>query len=265
MKRHFDPPAYEQLTNGEASIQAALLAKDREFANWVRSNIVEHRVPGYSIVQLSLKRPGLPPGDVTHEQMDAVADLADRYSGGRIVVTHRQNLVLPDVKSRELHELHRELRELGLAAPNLDKITDVISCPGLDYCNLANARSINVAEAVSARFRDIERVYDLGDVTLNISGCINACGHHHVGNIGVLGIDKQGVEHYQLMLGGSHRDDASLGKVLGRALTEEEIAPAVERVLETYVALRESADEHFLAVYRRVGPQPFKEAVYENH
>ncbi len=265
MKRHFAPPAYETLTNGQASIQAALLAKDRDFANWVRSNVVEHRVPGYGIVQLSLKRRGLPPGDVTHAQMDAAADLADRYGMGRIVVTHRQNLVLPDVKSRDLFALYRELRELGLAAPNLDKLTDIVACPGLDYCSLANARSLNVAEAVAARFDDLERVYDLGDVTLNISGCVNACGHHHVGHIGILGIDKQGVEHYQLMLGGNHVDDAALGDVLGRALTEEEIAPAVERVLETYLALRESGDERFLDVYRRVGAEPFEEAVYADH
>ena len=265
MKAHFAPPEYETLTNGQASVQAALLAKDRAFANWVRANIVEHRVPGYSIVQLSLKRAGLPPGDVTAEVMDAIADLADRYSMGRLVVTHRQNLVLPDVKSRDLHALHREIAELGLAEPNVDKVTDIIACPGLDYCNLANARSIPIAEKIAARFTEIDRVYDLGDVHVNISGCINACGHHHVGHIGVLGIDKQGVEHYQLMLGGSNADDASLGRVLGKALTEDEIAPAVERVLETYVSLRESSDERFLDVYRRVGDQPFKEAVYANH
>ena len=265
MKAYFAPPAYERLTNGQASVQAALLAKDRAFANWVRANIVEHRVSGYSIVQLSLKRAGLPPGDVTADVMDAIADLADRYSMGRLVVTHRQNLVLPDVKSRDLHALYREIVELGLGEPNVDKVTDIIACPGLDYCNLANARSIPIAEMIAARFTEIDRVYDLGDVHVNISGCINACGHHHVGHIGVLGIDKQGVEHYQLMLGGSNADDASLGKVLGKALTADEIAPAVERVLTAYLSLRASSNERFLDVYRRVGDQPFKEAVYANH
>jgi sulfite reductase (NADPH) hemoprotein beta-component len=265
MKRYFAPPRYEALTNGQASVQAALLAKDRAFASWVRANIVEHRMPGYSIVQLSLKRAGLPPGDVTAEQMDRIADLAERYSLGRLFVTHRQNLVLPDVKSRELHALYADVSALGLGEPNIDKVTDIISCPGLDYCNLANARSINVAEAITARFEDIERVYGIGDIHVNISGCINACGHHHVGHIGILGIDKLGVEHYQIMLGGSNGDDASLGKVLGKALTEQEIAPAVERVLEAYVGLRRAPDERFLDVYRRVGDQPFKEAVYANH
>jgi sulfite reductase (NADPH) hemoprotein beta-component len=202
---------------------------------------------------------------VTHEQMDAIADIADEFSFGRLVVTHRQNLVFSDVETRRLPELHRRLAALDLATPNFDKVTDIIACPGLDYCNLANARSINIAEALTERFSDVDAVYDIGNVTLNISGCINACGHHHVGNIGILGIDKQGVEHYQLMLGGNHTEDASLGKILGRALREDEIVDAVEIVLSTYVALRERDDETFIETYRRVGPTPFKEAVYGDH
>jgi len=264
-RAHFDEPPYAKLTNGDTTVGAALLSKDRSFAQWVDANVTEHRVAGYSAVALSLKSPNLPPGDVTHQQMDAVADLADEFSFGRLVVTHRQNLVFTDVETRRLPELHRKLVELDLATPNFDKVTDIIACPGLDYCALANARSLNIAEEITQRFSDVERVYDIGNVTLNISGCINACGHHHVGNIGILGIDKQGVEHYQLMLGGNHTEDASLGKILGRALLAEEIVDAVETTLTTYVALRESADETFIETYRRVGPTPFKEAVYGDH
>ncbi len=264
-RAHFDAPPYAKLETGSTLVDAALLSKDRSFAQWASANVTEHRVPGYSIVALSLKTPNLPPGDVTHQQMDAIADLADEFSFGRLVVTHRQNLVFSDVETGRLPELHRRLAELDLAAPNFDKVTDIIACPGLDYCALANARSINIAEAIIARFSDVDEVYDIGDVTLNISGCINACGHHHVGNIGILGIDKQGIEHYQLMLGGNHTEEAALGKILGRALTEDEIVDAVEIVLRTYVSLRTSDDETFIETHRRVGSTPFKEAVYGDH
>jgi sulfite reductase (NADPH) hemoprotein beta-component len=196
--------------------------------------------------------------------MDAITALADAYSFGRLVVTHRQNMVFSDVETRKLPELHAALAAVGLATPNFDKLTDVIACPGLDYCNLANARSINIAEAIVERFADVDSFFDLGDITVNISGCINACGHHHVGNIGILGIDKQGVEHYQLMLGGNHTQDASLGKILGRALREDEVVDALERVLETYVAVRDEG-EPFIQTYRRVGATPFEEAVYGDH
>jgi sulfite reductase (NADPH) hemoprotein beta-component len=222
-------------------------------------------VPGYAIVQLSTKSRDLPPGDVMSDQMDAVADLADRFGFGEIVVTHRQNLILPDVRITDLPAVHARLRELGLATPNLDRVSDIIACPGLDYCDLANARSIPIAQAVQDRFDDVDRVHDLGPVTLNISGCINACGHHHVGNIGILGIDKQGEEFYQVTLGGSAREDAALGKVLGRALSGDEVAGAIERVLTRYVALRDHDDETFLETLRRVGPSPFKEAMYAAH
>jgi sulfite reductase (NADPH) hemoprotein beta-component len=261
----FTPPPYLELTNGSSKLDGALLAKDRAFARFAEANVIPHRVPGYSIVALSLKSERLPPGDVTSDQMDAIADLADEYSFGRIVATHRQNLVFTDVETRRLPELHRKLAALDLATPNHERVSDVVACPGLDYCALANARSINVAEDLARRFRDKDRVFDLGKVTVNISGCINACGHHHVGNIGVLGIDKQGVEHYQLMLGGSSDTNASLGEILGRALTEEEIGPAIEAVLGRYLELRESERERFIDTYRRVGALPFKEAVYADH
>jgi sulfite reductase (NADPH) hemoprotein beta-component len=262
MKAFFAPPQYEKLTNGDTRVSAALLAKDRSFLRWVERNVFEHKVPGYAIVALSLKSDKRPPGDTTDDQMDRIADLADRYSLGLLRVTHRQNLVFSDVKLKDLPALFAELEALDLATPNVETITDIVACPGLDYCSLANARSISVASAVQKRFAELDRVYDIGRVTLNISGCINACGHHHVGHIGVLGIDKQGAEFYQLMLGGNHEDDASLGKVLGPALTHDEIAPAVERVLAKYVELRTSKDETFLATYRRVGAEPFKTAAY---
>jgi sulfite reductase (NADPH) hemoprotein beta-component len=195
--------------------------------------------------------------------MDAVADLADRFSLGRLVVTHRQNLVLTDVKVRDLHDLWGELQRLDLATPNVGRVTDVIACPGLDYCNLANARSLSIAADLSRRFADADAQADVGELTLNISGCINACGHHHVGHVGILGIDKQGVEHYQLMLGGSSATDASLGEVLGPALQHDEVGPAVERLLARYRALR-AEGERFLDCYRRVGAAPFREAIYES-
>lgn len=261
-QRFFRPPPYEVLPETDPAFEAAMLAKDRAFARWVDHNVVEHRVPGYAIVNLSLKASGISPGDVTSEQLDTVADLADRFGFGRVVVTHRQNLVLTDVRKRDLPALWRELVAVGFATPNVGKLSDIVSCPGLDYCTLANARSIPVALELAQRFDDLGKLYDLGDLHLNISGCINACGHHHVGHIGILGIDKQGEEHYQLMLGGSSGDEPSLGKVLGRALTREEIGPAVERVARAYLEVRESIEESFLETVRRVGLGPFKEAVY---
>ncbi|MGF1469324.1 MAG: nitrite/sulfite reductase [Sandaracinaceae bacterium] len=259
---HFAPPPYESYDGDHPRASGAFLRKDRSFARWVEHNVAPHRQPGYAIVNLSLKSSARPPGDVTADQLDALADLAQRYSFGRAVATHRQNMVLTDVATGDLPELHRELVRHGFATPTIGKVSDVVCCPGLDYCNLANARSINVAQDVQARFEDLARVYDLGDLHLNISGCINACGHHHVGHIGILGIDKQGVEHYQLMVGGSSADDASLGRILGKALTEDEIGPAVEKLVRHYLEVREGKNESFLAAYRRLGPKPFKEAVY---
>ncbi|MBX3273250.1 MAG: nitrite/sulfite reductase [Sandaracinaceae bacterium] len=262
-RRFFRPPMYEVLRDDDPTLAAALLGKDRGLASWFAHNVAPHRQPGYAIVNLSCKSPDLPPGDVTADQMDAVADLADRFSFGALVVTHRQNLVFTDVKKRDLPALYAELTRLGFATPNVGKLTDIVCCPGLDYCSLANARSISVAKQVAERFEELSKLYAVGELHLNISGCINACGHHHVGHIGVLGIDKQGHEFYQLMLGGSSGTDASLGKVLGHALVHDEVAPAVERVVLAYLAHRAGPEETFLEAYRRLGPAPFKEAVYD--
>jgi len=263
VRAFFLPLPYDATATGD--LAALGLHKDRTLARWVKNNVLPHRRPGYAIVQLSLKAPELPPGDVTHAQMDAIADLSDRYAMGMVVVTHRQNLVLRDVKIADLAELHTELTALGLATPNVGRASDVIACPGLDYCDLANARSIPLAMAVQERLRPIEEEHELGDLFINISGCINACGHHHVGNIGILGIDKQGEEFYQVMLGGSHTEDAALGKVLGKALTGTEVVDGVERLVTRYLELRHDEEETFLAAFRRVGNDPFKEALYGAH
>ncbi len=260
VRAHFAPPPYAALDDDPAALEAPTLM-DPEFKRWVEGNVFPHRQPGYRIVVLSLKNGELPPGDATHTQMDAVADIAEDFSFGRVVVTHRQNLVLPDVEQRRLHGLWRKLRALGFATPNVEKVTDVICCPGLDYCSLANARSIPVAQDISRRMADLEALFDLGDIHLNISGCINACGHHHVGHIGILGINKSGEEYYQLMIGGSNADDASLGQVVGRSFAREDIVDAVETVLRTYVERRTDA-ERFLDTARRIGLDPFKEALY---
>jgi sulfite reductase (NADPH) hemoprotein beta-component len=258
----FAPPPYETLPAADKQLDAWMLGRDREFGNWIKNNIVRHKVPGYSAVVISVKVPGIPPGDVTHEQLDAVAGLADRYSFGEVVVTHTQNLVLPNVKTSDLPQLHADLVALNLGKSNINKLTDVITCPGLDYCDLANARSIPVSLEIQERFDRADYLNDLGEVSIKISGCINACGHHHVGNIGILGIDKRGVEFYQLMLGGSPGNDASIGKILGPALPQEQVVDAVEKILARYIEIRESADEKFLETVRRVGFEPFKQAAY---
>ncbi len=263
VRAFFAPLPYDPSATGD--LASFSLHKDRALARWVKNNVLPHRRPGYAIVQLSLKSPELPPGDVTHAQMDAIADLSDRYAMGLVVVTHRQNLVLRDVKIEDLSALHLELATLGLATPNVGRASDVIACPGLDYCDLANARSIPLAMAVQERMRPIEEEHELGDLFVNVSGCINACGHHHVGNIGILGIDKQGEEFYQVMLGGSHTEDAALGKVLGKALTAPEVVDGVERLVKRYLEVRLDEEESFLATLRRVGNDPFKEALYGAH
>jgi len=259
---HFEPPPYRTLPDRDTFVAALRLGKDRTLGRWVASNVIAHKVPGYSIVMISLKPKGRPPGDATSEQMELIADLADQFGFGQIVVTHEQNLVLPDVESDRLPELHARLTAQELAEPNIGKVTDIIACPGLDYCSLANARSIPIAVRIGQQIDDLDYIHDLGDLTLNISGCINACGQHHVGNIGILGIDKQGEEFYQLMLGGSASDDASLGKILGPAFSSEQIVDAVATVLSTYVDNRESPDEPFLDYVRRAGFGPFKERIY---
>ena len=257
----FAPPPYEQLP-AEDRLGGLVLGRDRALSAWLRSNIVAHRVPGYSAVVISVKKAGIPPGDVTDAQLDAIADIAERFSFGHVVVTHTQNLVLPDVKTADLPRLHAELSALDLGDASAGKITDVITCPGLDYCDLANARSIPLSLDIAERFDRLDYLEDVGDVSIKISGCINACGHHHVGNIGILGIDKRGEEFYQLMLGGSPGNDAAVGKILGRALAQDEIVDAVEKVLDRYLVVRESPDERFLDTLRRVGLDPFKVAVY---
>ena len=257
---YFRPPEYEDLEDIPDETNA-LRAREPEFDRWMTANVVEHKVPGYSIVNLSLKAPGLAPGDMTADTMDAVAELADRYSADEIRVNHRQNLSFVDVKQSDLHTLWQELGALDLATPNVSRLTDIICCPGLDYCALANSRSIPVAQDLSRHFIDVDRMAMIGDFTINISGCMNACGHHHVGNIGILGVDKRGKEFFQLTLGGSSDENASLGDRLGRALPQQEVPAAVEAIVEAYLAMRKDG-ERFLDTYRRVGIGPFKEAVY---
>ncbi|PIW31111.1 MAG: sulfite reductase, partial [Rhodospirillales bacterium CG15_BIG_FIL_POST_REV_8_21_14_020_66_15] len=258
---YFAPPAYEALSDEPPALTARRF-EDREFNDWVRVNVARHKAPGYAIANISLKPVGLPPGDVTADQMDAVADLAERFSMDGIRVTHEQNLVLPDVRQDRLYDLWQGLRAIGLADANLDHIGDIICCPGLDYCSLANARSIPVAERISQRFADLSRQYDIGELRLKISGCINACGHHHVGHIGILGVDRKDQEYYQITLGGAPGEDAAIGAKVGAAFPATEIVDAVETVVNTYLAIR-MPGERFIDTYRRVGDAPFKESLYD--
>ncbi len=260
IRAHFAPPAYETLAP-ESTEVAGLRRLDGAFARWLDANVAGHRQPGYAIVTLSLKPEGGAPGDATAEQMDAVADLADEYSLGEVRVSHAQNLVLPHVRRGDLPALWRKLDVLGLATANIGLVTDIIACPGLDYCSLANARSIPVAQRITQRFADLARVHDIGELKIKISGCINACGHHHVGHIGILGVEKNGEEFYQITLGGSEAGDAALGAILGPAVSAEGIVDAVDGLVETYLALRRQG-ERFLDTYRRVGLAPFKERLY---
>ncbi|TNE36733.1 MAG: nitrite/sulfite reductase [Alphaproteobacteria bacterium] len=261
IKGFFKDPDYEDLPDSDADYENLLLSNP-EFARWADKNIELHKQSGYRIVYLSLKTAHQPPGDVTADQMDAIADLADRYSLGQIRTTHRQNLVLSDVKVQDLPALWEELKLLELATPNYNHVTDIISCPGLDYCALATARSIPISQAITERFDSYDFINDLGDLSINISGCINACGHHHVANIGILGVNKKGIEVYQMTLGGSAREDASIGKIIGPAFTADEIVGAVGDVLSVYLDKREDPEEPFLTTYRRIGEAPFKEKLY---
>jgi sulfite reductase (NADPH) hemoprotein beta-component len=262
--RRFTRPSYEDIESLPSAYVLAL-GRDAAFAAWVRRNVHAHRVPGYAAVTLSLKRTGVPPGDATAEQMDAVADLADRYSFGELRVTHEQNLLLPDVRQRDLYGVWEQARALRLATANIGTITNIISCPGGDYCSLANAKSIPVAEAIQRRFDDLDFVYDIGELDLNISGCMNSCGHHHIGHIGVLGVDKQGAEFYQISIGGAQGNAASLGKVLGPSVAQEEVPEVVDKLIEVYLKRRDSEAERFIDVVRRIGIEPFKEHVYGTH
>jgi sulfite reductase (NADPH) hemoprotein beta-component len=254
----FAPPAYENLQNVDWSAQ---FASEPAFANWYRHNTHAHKVTGYQIVTISLKRVGIAPGDLTDSELELVADLADRYSFGEVRNTHEQNMVLADVPQKDLYDLYQILNQHNMARAHIGFVTDIVCCPGGDFCSLANAKSIPISEAISRRFDDLDSVYTLGKIDLNISGCMNACGHHHVGHIGILGVDKKGAEFYQVTLGGSSDHDASIGDILGPSFAAEDMADIVEEVLNTYLDLR-SGDERFLDTYRRIGIKPFKERVY---
>ncbi|WP_286715956.1 nitrite/sulfite reductase [Thalassolituus sp. UBA2009] len=260
VKKHFTDPAYKALSDGPAELTSAR-AENAAFARWLQRNVRAHKQAGYAIVTLTLKQKGTPPGDVTAEQMDQIAMLADKYSFGEIRSTHQQNLVLADVEQSELFALWQEAKALGLATPTLGLLTDMICCPGGDFCALANAKSIPVAEAIQLRFDDLDYLHDLGEIDLNISGCMNACGHHHVGNIGVLGVDKKGEEFYQISLGGNAGENTSLGKILGPSFARDQMPDIIAKILDFYVAKR-SEGETFLETYRRIGHDPFKEAIY---
>jgi sulfite reductase (NADPH) hemoprotein beta-component len=257
----FMRPDYKSL-EPEQRTPAQLAAGEPGFERWFSRNVHPHRVPGYTAVTLSLKKTGVPPGDVSADQMDAIATLAERYSFGEIRVTHEQNLVFAHVEHAQLPALWRELRALGLATPNIGLLTDIICCPGGDFCGLANAASIPVAQAIQERFDDLDYQHDIGELDLNISGCINACGHHHIGHIGILGVDKAGEEWYQVTIGGRQGDEASIGKIIGPSFSRSEIPDVIEQLITTYVELRESDDERFVDVVQRAGLAPFKETVY---
>lgn len=260
VKRHFTSPDYLELENGPIELQNARL-EDKDFARWLGTNVREHKQSGYAIVTLPLKKTGFIPGDVTSEQMEALADIADEYSFGETRNTHQQNMVLADVEQRKLYELWKKLTPLGLTVPNLDLLTDVICCSGGDYCALANAKSIPVAEAIQYRFDDLDYLHDLGPIDFNISGCMNACGHHHVANIGVLGVDKKGEEFYQIAIGGKQGFDAKIAKILGPSVARAEVTDVIAKLLDFYVDKRIEG-EVFVDTYYRLGHDEFKGAVY---
>lgn len=257
----FTAPAYEVLPAQDAAIDK-LIAENQSFRFWHRNNVFAHRVPGYAMVMLSLKATGVAPGDVTAEELDAIADLADLYSCGEIRTTHDQNLVLADVKTTDLPALWDALKILGFATPNIGKLTDIIACPGGDFCSLANAKSIPIAEQIQRRFDDLDYLYEIGDIDLNISGCMNACGHHHIGHIGVLGVDKKGEEFYQIQIGGNMGHDGTLGEVLGPSFYAHEVADVVEKIIDVYLERRLDEDERFITAFRRIGIELFRERVY---
>ncbi len=260
---YFRAPAYETLPDESTELNKAVLA-DPNFANWVKSNVAAHKAPGYAIVNISLKPIGGTPGDCSSDQMDAVAEIAEKYSFDELRVTHEQNLTLAHVRKKDLHAVYEALKPHDLATANINLITDQIACPGLDYCALANARSIPIAQRISERFADIERQHDIGELKINTSGCINACGHHHVGHIGILGVDKKGVEYYQVTLGGAADEKTAVGDIVGPAFTEEQIVDAIETIVTTYLGTRKQG-ERFIDTYRRVGIDPFKESLYATH
>jgi sulfite reductase (NADPH) hemoprotein beta-component len=259
--KYFEPMPYETLSAHEASFDAAV-ACNPAFAAWVKRNVQPHRVPGYRAVTLSLKPHGKAPGDITSEQMHVVADLADAFSFGELRSSHEQNLILADVKLSDLFAVWEQARVAGLATPNIGLLTDIICCPGGDFCSLANAKSIPIAEAIQNQFDDLDYLHEIGDIELNISGCMNACGHHHVGHIGVLGVDKDGSEWYQVTIGGKQGNDASIGSVIGPSFSAEEMPGVVQKLIEVFVRERHE-DERFIDTVRRLGVAPFKAHVYE--
>ncbi|MCY4045368.1 MAG: nitrite/sulfite reductase [Cellvibrionales bacterium] len=262
VKSCFTMPDYPSLDDNDAELALkANVAQDAAFARWVKTNTQPHKVAGFAAVTISLKKQGTAPGDIYDDQMDALADLADQYSFGEIRASHQQNLILADVKKVELYALYQALKSIGLDSANAGTLTDMICCPGGDFCALANAKSIPVADAIMEKFDDLDYLHDLGEIELNISGCMNACGHHHIGNIGILGVDKKGKEFFQVSLGGSQEKAGSLAKILGPAFAADEIPDVIEKILNVFVAKRQEG-EKFLETYRRVGIDPFKEAVY---
>ncbi len=257
---YFASPDFEKLDNDPAELTEAL-GNNNAFSLWAKNNVADHKADGYAIVNISLKPKELAPGDITAEQMRATADLADKYSFGELRTTHQQNLVLPHVKQADLPALFAALEKVGLATDNINLITDIICCPGMDFCALATARSIPISQAIAERFADPERQRLIGEMQIKISGCINACGHHHVGHIGILGLEKAGVEFYQVKLGGDASEDAAIGKVTGPGFSEEELLDGIENIVELYLVRREEG-ERFLDTYKRIGMAPFKEVLY---
>jgi sulfite reductase (NADPH) hemoprotein beta-component len=256
----FAAPSYENLAENDLC-HLAHLREDKAFSRWVERNVHAHKVAGYAAVTLSLKKPGAAPGDATSEQMEAAADLAERYSFGELRVSHEQNLVLADVPQRELYTVWHRAKAAGLAAPTVGLIQDLIACPGGDFCGLANARSLPLAAAIQERFEDLDYQHDIGELELNISGCMNSCGHHHLGAIGILGVDKNGEEWYQVTIGGRQGNAARIGEVIGRAFAASEVTNAVERLIGAYLA-RRHADERFIDTFDRLGIEVFRNAVY---
>ena len=260
VQAHFTAPDYLSLENADLTTDL----QNPEFARWYKNNTQAHRVSGYRSIFVSLKAPDSPPGDVTDSQLDTVADLADKYSFGLVRLTHRQNMVLADIEQRQLFELWQQLEALSLATPNIGTVTDMICCPGLDFCGLANAGSIGIAKEINQALEDLDYQYDIGELKLNISGCMNGCAHQSVGHIGILGVDKKGVEWYQVTIGGSSENEAVIGERIGRSVTKEEITPVIMTILDVYLKHR-LEDETFLNAVKRIGSTPFKEKVYANH
>ncbi|WP_404925407.1 nitrite/sulfite reductase [Mesorhizobium sp. ORM16] len=258
---YFAPPALTARPDGDEAVKLARL-DSKGFSDWLDQNVVTHRHPDYAAVTISLKGIGEVPGDATDSQMEAIADMAEKYGYDELRVSHEQNLILPHVARADLKAVYDALVDIGLATANSNLISDIISCPGLDYCALATARSIPIAQEISRRFASLERQREIGELKLKISGCINACGHHHVGHIGILGVEKKGTELYQVTLGGSADENTSVGEIIGRGFSSEEITDAIEQIVETYLGLRLNSQEKFIDAYRRVGPAPFKEALY---